>query len=88
MATIQQIKQAPIAINETALQELCDEYLSSSDDSYTSISRPYVKRILEIANGNPRMAIMAARMAIKNRKDWKSSMIFLIFTTILSNFCF
>ncbi|MCW3090492.1 MAG: hypothetical protein JWP81_1561 [Ferruginibacter sp.] len=40
MANLQQIEQALIAINETQFQELCDEYLSFSDDSYTSISRP------------------------------------------------
>lgn len=40
MANIQQIEQALIAINETAFQDLCDEYLSFSDDSFTSINRP------------------------------------------------
>ena len=40
MANLQQIEQALMAINETVFQELCDEYLSFCDDSYTSISRP------------------------------------------------
>ena len=40
MANLQQIKQALIAINETEFQELYNQYLSFSDDSHTSISRP------------------------------------------------
>ncbi len=39
MASIQQIEQALIAINEAEFQELCDQYLCFSDDSYTSINR-------------------------------------------------
>ena len=55
-------------------------------DSYSIINHKYQKKIVEIADGNPRLAIMGARVALEKQSDFLFGDVADLFETYFSSF--
>lgn len=81
MATIQDIETALLSINETTFQELCDDYLTWSEDSFPDLNRPgSQKGKKKTKKGTPDTywllpsgKYVFAEYTTKNKKDGKAA---------------